>query len=244
MNILPALLVAALTPAPAPVAPEYVALGDSYAAGVGAHREDCGRTANAHPALYASAKGLELVFAACGGATTEEVEEQVERITPETSLVTLTVGGNDAGFTDVLTACVLRGDEACERRVAGAERFLREELPERLDELNARVRERTSAPVVVLGYPRLFAPRGGCSLSVDKRAALNRAADVLNEVVRARAEAAGFGFADVRDAFEGHGVCSDDPWINDLSLTISDSYHPNSDGHRLGYLPALTRAAP
>ncbi|WP_433270538.1 SGNH/GDSL hydrolase family protein [Actinosynnema sp. CS-041913] len=240
MNLLAAVMLVALVPAPA--APEYVALGDSYAAGLGAERESCGRSPAAHPRLYAESRGLALVFAACAGAETAEVERQAERITRRTSLVTITVGGNDAGFTDVITTCVLRSDRACERRVGESERFVRDELPGRLDALNAAVRDRTSAHVVVLGYPHLFAPEGACVLSEDKRAALNRAADLLDEVLRARAEAAGFTFADVRGQFAEHGVCSDDPWINDLTLPVDYSYHPNAAGHRHGYLPALTRA--
>ncbi|MBW4717451.1 SGNH/GDSL hydrolase family protein [Saccharothrix obliqua] len=241
MNLLAALLVAALAPAPTPVAPEYVALGDSYAAGVGAHRAECGRSDAAHPALFAAARGMELRFAACSGATTAEVATQAEQITPRTSLVTLTVGGNDAGFADVMTKCVLGGENSCRQRVEQAERFTRDELPARLDAVHAAIRARTSAPVVVLGYPRLFAPTGRCLLTEAQRAAVNRAADLLVDVVRTRAQAAGFRFGDVREPFEGHGACGPNPWVNDLSFPVADSFHPNGAGHRLGYLPVLER---
>ncbi|WP_246018788.1 SGNH/GDSL hydrolase family protein [Saccharothrix australiensis] len=237
-----ALLVAALTPAPAPAAPEYVALGDSYAAGVGADRASCGRDRNAYPELYAATHRLELEFAACSGATTGDVARQAERITGETSLVTVTVGGNDAGFSDVLTTCVLRSEEKCLRRVDTAEEFIEDELPRRLDALYRSVRERTSARVVVLGYPHLFDTDGRCGMSKARREALNGASDRISEVLRDRAEAAGFAYADVRDEFEGHGVCSDDPWIHDLTFPVGDSFHPNAAGHRHGYLKALTRA--
>ncbi|MEU4806453.1 SGNH/GDSL hydrolase family protein [Actinosynnema sp. NPDC023587] len=244
MNLLAALMVAALTPAPTPVAPEYVALGDSYAAGVGANREACGRSTAAHPELFAARRGMTLVFAACSGATTAEVLAQTGRITSETSLVTVTVGGNDAGFASVMVSCVLSTDAGCGNRVATAERFIRDELPARLAGVGAAVRERTSAPVVVLGYPRLFEPTGWCGLSEAKRAALNRAADLLDETARAWAEDDGFVFGDVREAFAGHGVCGRDPWVNNVSIPVGDSYHPNAAGHRDGYLPVLERVAP
>ncbi len=241
MNLVAALLVVALAPAPTPVAPDYVALGDSYAAGVGADRDKCGRSSSAYPELVARARGWALDFAACAGATSGDVGEQARRISAGTALVTVTVGGNDVAFADVMKACVLGGERACERRVAVAEEFIRAELPGRVDAVFGAVRERTSAPVVVLGYPRLFEVAGSCLLGVGKRVALNRAADLLDEVVRGRAEVAGFRFGDVREAFAGHGACGGDPWVNDLSVPVGDSYHPNGAGHRFGYLPVLER---
>ncbi|NUT49050.1 MAG: SGNH/GDSL hydrolase family protein [Saccharothrix sp.] len=232
---------------PAPVAPELVALGDSYAAGLGAGDEaqdDCRRSPHAHPKLWAERNDTSLVFAACAGATTVEVTRQVERITPETTLVTITVGGNDAGFADVMTKCTLGGDDECARRVDAAESFIRDELPDRLDGLYAAVRERTSAHVVVLGYPRLFSFEERCLLSEPKRKAINRTADVLAEVTEDRAKAAGFDFADVRDAFDRHGVCARRPWVNGVVLAPVDrSYHPNREGQESGYLEVLTDAA-
>jgi lysophospholipase L1-like esterase len=235
-----------LSLAPAPAAPEYVALGDSYAAGLGAGGEasdSCRRGPGAYPRLWADRSGASLVFAACAGATTEDVARQASRITSSTTLVTITAGGNDAGFTDVMTTCTVDQDDACVQRVAQAERFVRAELPGRLDALYGAVRERTSAEVVVLGYPHLFSDSALCLMSKVKRDALNRAVDVLAEVTASRAEAAGFAYSDVRDAFAGHGVCAADPWVNGLVLLPYDrTYHPTRAGQELGYLPALTAA--
>lgn len=242
-------LVMALVPAPvAPsAAPELVALGDSYAAGLGAGEEssdDCRQSPHAYPRLYAARTGASVVFAACSAATTSEVTRQASRITAATSLVTITVGGNDAGFKEVMTTCTLDTDDACEQRVATAEKFVREELPGRLDGLYGAVRSRTSAKVVVVGYPRLFSFDSWCLVSGRKREALNRAVDVLTEVVSGRVKAAGFVFADVRGAFDGHGACGEEPWVNGLVLKPVDrSYHPNRAGHESGYLPALAAAA-
>ena len=231
---------------PAPVAPELVALGDSYAAGLGAGDEasdDCRRSPHAYPELWARRSGASLVFAACAGARTGEVVGQAERITPSATLVTITAGGNDAGFADVMTTCTLGKDDECAQRVDVAVRFIRDELPGRLDVLYEAVRDRTSAEVVVLGYPRLFSFQTWCLMSDRKREAVNRAADALAEVTGDRADAADFSFADVRQAFDGHGVCADDAWLNGLVLApIDRSYHPNRTGHESGYLPALTAA--
>ncbi|MBB5808763.1 lysophospholipase L1-like esterase [Saccharothrix ecbatanensis] len=245
MNLISIAMVMALTPAP--VAPELVALGDSYAAGTGAGNEasdSCRQSPHAFPRLWAERNSASLVLAACAGARTADVARQAERIKPSATLVTITAGGNDAGFADVMTTCTTGDDEECVQRVGTAETFIRDELPGRLDALYGEVDKRTSAKVVVLGYPRLFSHSELCLMSEPKRNAINRAADVMAEVTAARAEAAGFGFADVRRTFDGHGVCSGDAWVNGLVLIpIDRSYHPNRAGHERGYLPALTTAA-
>lgn len=240
MNLVAALLLAALVPAPA--APEYVALGDSFAAGVGTDRESCGRSDKAYPELFARDR-YDLDFKACAGATTADVERQAAALSPSTALVTVTVGGNDAEFTEVMTTCVLSDERRCEERVAEAERFIGAELPDRLGRLFGSMRSQTNAPVVVLGYPRLFEQSDPCSLSGPKRSAVNRAADRLAEVLAAQAAAFSFTFVDVRGRFDGHGACGNEPWVNDLTLPITSSYHANAAGHRDGYLPALADVA-
>ncbi|WP_367130468.1 SGNH/GDSL hydrolase family protein [Saccharothrix sp. HUAS TT1] len=231
---------------PAPAAPELVALGDSYAAGLGAGDEasdDCRQSPHAYPRLWGERTGASVVLAACAGARTGEVAEQAERITAATTLVTITAGGNDAGFSDVMTTCTLGSDEECAARTGEAERFIRDELPGRLDGLYGAVRDRTSADVVVLGYPRLFSFESWCLMSEAKRRSVNRAADALAEVTADRTAAVGFAYADVREAFAGHGVCADDSWLNGLVLVPVDrSYHPNRAGQESGYLTALTKA--
>lgn len=93
----------------------YVALGDSYASGEGlapyvGGTGGCRRSARSYPALL-SATGpgrfRELTSAACSGAVTGDVlASQVSALRTETSTVTLTVGGNDAGFASVVAACL------------------------------------------------------------------------------------------------------------------------------------------
>ncbi|WP_229813069.1 SGNH/GDSL hydrolase family protein [Lentzea flava] len=229
--------------APAPIAPEYVALGDSYASGAGAGSYvdgSCRRSANAYPAL----RGKDFPsfrFVACSGATTKSLKSQFRALTPATTLVTITIGGNDLGFVDVMTTCTLNGDKACVSRVAKAVKFVHEQLPARLDGAYATIRSSApNAELVVLGYPRLFTPNDQCrTLSKRKRQALNDAADQLSEVTAAAAERAGARYVDVREAFADHGVCSAEPWMNALVSPTEDSYHPNKAG-QFAYFEALT----
>lgn len=243
-------LVAGLLFVPTPIATEYVALGESYAAGVGAGRydaasRDCRRSTVAHPELWRSRHAVvSFRFVACSGATVQDViDDQVPSVTPETGLVTLTVGGNDAHFVDVMTDCTLGGERTCLNAVARAKRVISEDLPGRLDRLFAAIETRAPhARVVVLGYPRLFEP-GSCSvLTAAKRDAINAGADLMATVTAAAAERAGVVFADVRARFAGHGVCGAQPWLHGLTSPRSNSYHPNRSGQADGYLAALDSA--
>jgi lysophospholipase L1-like esterase len=230
----------------------YVALGDSYSSGTGAGSYDpgsgsCNRSANAYPNLWAAANSPQsFKFAACSGATTSTVASgQLGSLSSSTTLVSISVGGNDAGFADVMQTCVLQSTSTCQSAVTQAENFMRNTLPGRLDSLYSQIRAKSpSARVVVLGYPRLYKIVNVCvGLSNTKRTALNGAADTLDGVIGSAAGRAGFTWSDVRDEFSGHELCSGDDWLNAVTIPIGSSYHPTALGHRSGYLPAMTGSA-
>ncbi|WP_433649759.1 SGNH/GDSL hydrolase family protein [Micromonospora zamorensis] len=224
----------------------YVALGDSYSSGVGAGPYDssgCLRSQKSYAPLWAAAHGVtSFNFRACGGAVTADVlNDQVSALSASTTLVTITIGGNDAGFVNVITSCRFGSTSSCTNAVNTAKTFATTTLPARLDATYAAIRNRApNARLIVLGYPRLFETTscGWLAMSTYKRTILNEAADVLASVTAGRASAAGATFADTRRTFAGHGVCAGDPWINDISGII-EAYHPDADGYRYGYLPAL-----
>ncbi len=60
----------------------------------------------------------------------------------------------------------------------------------------------------------------------------------MASVTKGRAEAYGFTFKDVIPPFIGHAICGDE-WLNGLSNPTGESYHPNTTGHSLGYLPLV-----
>ncbi|ASU85927.1 lipase [Nocardiopsis gilva YIM 90087] len=228
----------------------YVALGDSYASGVGAgsydsRSGDCQRSTRAYPQLWADTYApSSFDFTACAGATTSDVtDSQVGPLGRGTELVSITAGANDAGMSEVLVTCVLQTESACRDRAAEARAYINETLPGRLDDVYTAIRgEARSASVVVLGYPRIYELGGTCpagGLSEESRAEVNSALDELNDVTGKRAADHGFSFGDVRSAFTGHEICSDDPWIHGMTIPVGDSYHPTAEGHSDGYLPVL-----
>jgi lysophospholipase L1-like esterase len=233
---------------------DYVALGDSYSSGVGAGSYDassgnCKRSTKAYPYLWAAAHSPSTFdFTACSGARTGDVlASQLAPLNSATSLVSISVGGNDAGFADVMTTCVLQGESACINRVNQARAYVDSTLPGKLDAVYDGIRAKSpSARVVVLGYPRFYKIGGSCAvgLSEKSRTAINSAADYLNDATAKRAADHGYTFAGVSSAFTGHEICTSSPWLHSLNWgNIGESYHPTAAGQSGGYLPVMTATA-
>ncbi|MGH3800664.1 MAG: SGNH/GDSL hydrolase family protein [Pseudonocardiaceae bacterium] len=234
----------------------YVALGDSYSSGVGTGVYDaasgaCARSPLSYPPLWAAEHDpASFGFVACSGARTADVlANQISALQPSTDLVTITIGGNDAGFGPVLQTCtVAESDRTCFAAVNAAEAFERSVLRDRLARTYTAIRRAAPhAQVIVLGYPRLFDLAPSCAdprvPNLARRQKLNEGADVLNDVIHSVSRQFEFSFSDVRGRFASHGVCSADPWINGPSVSTSvGPYHPNQTGYRDGYLDALDAA--
>ncbi|MFE9424886.1 SGNH/GDSL hydrolase family protein [Kitasatospora sp. NPDC006697] len=228
----------------------YVALGDSYSAGVGAGNYDsnsgsCKRSYSSYPALWQQQHApSSFNFVACSGAKTGDVlNGQLSALNSGTSLVSITIGGNDAGFSNTMQTCVLSGTDSCLSAVSTAESYANNTLPGQLSQLFSAIHSKApSAHVVVLGYPHLYQVPGSCwfGISDTSRTAINGAADQLDTVINKAAANAGFTYADVRSAFSGHEICGDlDQWLNSTTLPIDESYHPNSSGQAGGFLPVF-----
>ncbi len=233
----------------------YVALGDSYTAGLGsgdyiAASGSCDRSADAYPALWAGAnQPASFVSVACAGATTGSVlSSQIQALSPATTLVSITIGGNDVGFSSVLETCVLRSTSTCVSAITTAEAEVTSRLPGGLDRvLGAIGLTAPAARVVVLGYPHLYdlARSAGCiGLSSTDRTDLNHAADLLDAQIEAAAVRHGDVYAGVQSAFGAHEICDSAGWLHAVDFfDIADSYHPTAAGQAGGYLPVFTANA-
>jgi lysophospholipase L1-like esterase len=239
-----------------PAAPgvRYMALGDSYAAGLGAGATigssgSCARSRHAYPALWAAIHHPASFRAVtCSGATTRSaLRHQVPKLGRSTNLISLTIGGNDVGFEDVITTCILQSDRDCLGAIHGAEHKINGPLPGRLDRLLSAIGARSPhARVVLAGYPHLYDANPACPSDISRadRAALNQAADQLDGQLAAAAARHGYAFADVRPAFAGHAICDGASWINGINLgNLDSSFHPTRAGQARGYLPAFSRLA-
>ena len=222
-------------------APNYVALGDSYASGVGtrsyiASSGSCQRSTKAYPYVDAARIGANLTFVACSGARVADVTaNQLGSVTGSANLVSVQVGGNDAGFSSVITECAKPswlGD--CTGAVNNAQAIINNTLPGRLNGLYGSIKSKApSARVVVVGYPRLFNGtdcNAGTWFSPTEMTRLNQTADLLNSRIATAASGAGFSFVNPTQNFIGHAVCGNPEWINGLSNPVMESYHPNVTG--------------
>lgn len=246
--ILGVLLVVLSLSASAFAADQYVALGDSYSAGNGANSTNldssCNRNTYAYPYLLAQQKGLALSFVACSGAVTGDViNSQSNALSSTTKLVTITIGGNDIGFTSLILACTTLG---CSSQISSSQSKITNELPAKLNSTYATIKAKApNAKVVVLGYGRPFAsPSRTClaatGVSSSEETSLTTLVDNLNNTIKARAQAYGFSYADVNPYWAGHDVCASNPFTNGLTLLhTADSYHPTRNGYANGDVPAV-----
>jgi lysophospholipase L1-like esterase len=247
-------LAGTLVVAPAAQAQEvdsYVALGDSFSSGNGTFFPDrslsCYRSSYSYPPLVDRLRpNTDLDFRACSGATTSDVvSRQVGALNAGTDLVSITVGGNDIGFTDLIIACGGTFSPTCSSAVATANNRITSELPGKLDAVYAAIR--AGAPnaraVAVLGYGRFFGSNLSCAaakgITSTEAGLLNGIADNLDAVIGARAAAAGFSYVSAIGPFTGHDVCAADPWLNGRGYSLPDIFHPTRSGYRNGYVPMV-----
>lgn len=247
---------AAATPGAQDAPRHYVALGDSYAS-LGSltklHTDPdtgCLRSRDNYPARVAEQlEPAAFSDATCAGAVTDGVlEPQLDALTPETDLVTLTVGGNDIGFADIATTCGLLsltnpiGTPCQDHYTGGGTDELREAIADtapKVDAVLAGIAERApEAEVVVTGYLRILPETGGCwplmPISVGDVGYVNEIQDELNGMLGERAEAAGAAFVDPSTT-PGHDVCQLpwNRWVDGLiPLANGTPIHPTAAGQQ------------
>ena len=225
----------------------YVALGDSFTSGQGApgwFDESCFQSlSGSYPTITANSSSYrEALNFACSGANTDAVLAQLLAIDSsvklKASLVTLTVGGIDAGSNVVLAACAPDpSSELCQGTLQGAAINLVNVVgPKLVLTYTAIAAEFPKARIVVLNYPRLFDP------SVPFASAVNGATNALNGVIAGAVLATKnprVSLTDVTQEFTGHGIGSEKPYITFNGLSDPASFHPNVLGNTAGYVAAL-----
>jgi PKD repeat protein len=191
-------------------------------------------------------------FAACSGARTWHVNpegdvrkgfgdpndqygegRQANLERPFASVVTLSVGGNDVGFSSIIRRC---GMAPCQKALAeGVEeskQWLKEVLPKTY---RAVLRSAPNADVYVVGYPKFFnkdhwSDLKPCpaALTVDNialgilpgdQAWINHQIGEVNEAIQEAVlgmDSARLHYVDASDAIDGHHACSGEPWMNDF----------------------------
>ena len=228
---------------------DYVALGDSYAAGQGAppYKNACLQSSFSYPAVLDAIPNVKLVAdPSCSGATTTDVTtRQLGVLTRYTGIdvVTVTVGANDLGVAAITAQCsVSFTSPGCQAALASAQALLAprpygvpSKLAVRLGVAFAGAAAASrGAAVLVTGYPLLFETPPVGSPNYAAVTALNSATLALNSTIkgvadRLAAARVNIRYVDVTAAFLGHGIGSADPWINVVGV---EAFHPTAVGYQ------------
>ena len=216
----------------------YVALGSSYASGPGSKPltdARCGRAEDNYPNLVSRRLHVELTDASCSGATTADIidraqpkvadHRQIDAVTADTSLVTLTVGGNNVRYISRVMAysCQAVGPVGPARvahcngsppPIPSATDYA--QLAQNLGWVLHAIRDRAPrARTLVVEYLPI-ADGVTCEslpLTPDQ---LAETRSVHGELTRATALAVqryGAELVRVSQAATGHGICSSEPWL-------------------------------
>src|SRR5919205_284156 len=185
-------------------ATRYVALGDLYSSGTGTrtyYDSTCQKSVYAYPYLLHNAHpAWTFVHAACSGATTSSLlSTQIGSVTSDTNWVSYTIGGNDAGFSSVITECAQPSwSSDCDGAINNAQAYINNTLPGRLDLVNNKIKSLApTAKVIVLDYPHLFNGEdcnAGTWFSPDEETRLNQTADLLRSKLSQASSRAGANF--------------------------------------------------
>ncbi|MFD4198198.1 SGNH/GDSL hydrolase family protein [Amycolatopsis thermoflava] len=241
----------------------YVALGDSYTSAprTGAPAgtpPGCGRSDNNYPHLVAAElRPVSFADVSCGGATTQHLSEpqttpdgvnppQLDAVTPDTTLVTLGIGGNDIGLVSLARDCLTtnRAVSLCKPRLTAGGR---DQLAERITATATKVRTALTAiherapraQVIVVGYPTALPDGNGCwpflPIGPEDVAYLRTSLARLNSMLASEAKAGQAGYADTATPSKGKDMCAKArvKWVEDVvPSSPAMELHPNAVGER------------
>lgn len=239
----------------APPAPTYVAMGDSFSSGEGNAPfeagtnqngvNECHRSPRAYPRLSQQELNLgATAFVACSGATTANVLyggnaegswgalSQINALSGDTKIVTISIGGNDVAFESYALGCVVAcgpGTPLYAAMMAGIGEAFKENLKTTYETILSKAPE---ADVYVLDYPHMSSNEtpacGPFDLSGARDVQLLLNATISNAVLEVDDPRLHFVPTNYPGSpFEGRHLCTDDPRGSAFSLL---NMHPNADG--------------
>ena len=259
--VLAAVTVAAVLAGTAEAAPRYAALGDSFAAGplipLPLPPLGCLKSSNNYGRIaQRTLQYPEYRDATCSGAQTEDMTQpqnvspgpnppQFDSLSPETQLVTVSIGGNDIGFSELAENCVsiLPWGSPCRNRYV---RDGNDEISARIAETAPKVaaviqgihQRSPNAEVLVVNYSAIFPHSGGgchprMPVARGDVAWLRSKHEELNAMLAQQATAHGAEIVDVYSASVGRDACASatQRWVEPyVPTTAAAPLHPNLRG--------------
>ena len=214
---------------------DYVALGDSYAAGSGLLPASkfvgnplCAQSAVNYPHLLTAAKGYALRDVTCGGATSGNfagsqygfVAPQLNALSTTTDLVTMTIGGNDSNvFFAAMIACGTVGRNAdvsnpCQARYGDT--FVNlinyNTYPALVRAFTLVKQKAPNARIAASGYPQILPASGpGCPTTMPVASGdlpyVDGISRALNGAIQRAAAQTGITYVDMYGISAGHDAC-------------------------------------
>ncbi|MDY6808589.1 MAG: SGNH/GDSL hydrolase family protein [Actinomycetota bacterium] len=241
--------------------PHLVNLGDSFSAAAGVQPLVAGspvvclRSSRNFAHVLAAAEGYRLTDVSCSGADTEDFESaqydgvppQLDALTPDADIVTVMIGGNDNDlYSTAIRECAdlaagdLAGSPCRDARGTHYIDIVEEQTAPALVAAMAAVREKSpDAEVLVVGYPWILPPTGGCYPTMPVASGdvpyLRELQSVLNAAGQQAAEQAGARFVDMAQPSEGHDACAPvgQRWIEPRNgASGAAPIHPNVAGQQ------------
>lgn len=238
----------------------YVALGDSFTSGPFIPHQHgtpaaCLRSDHNYPSLVARMlRPAAFTDVSCSAATTADLTvaqpvllghnpPQLDALTPDTTLVTMGIGGNDIGYSRIVLTCAALSVTApagapCARHFgATLDRRVADTAPKIAAALRAIHSRAPRARVLVVGYPRALPPRGGCWPAIPASAGdvpyLDDFERHLNAMLAEQARLGGATFVDAYTSATRHDMCSSAKWVEGILVTSPAApVHPNAAGMR------------
>ncbi len=255
-------------------AANYVALGDSYAAGPLIPNPvlplGCLKSDHNYAHLAAPGIGLSLRDASCSGATTvdmtnpQEVEidgpnpPQFNSLDASTTVVSLTIGGNDIGFSEVAESCITLNpfSHPClDKYDAGGVDQLKARIEATAPKVAAVLQgihaRSPAAKIYVVNYPAIFPETGlGCwpqmPIGFQDVPYLRSTEQRLDAMLATQAAANGATLVNWYNASIGHDACkgSSTRWVEPLVPgELAAPIHPNKAGMEGGAKALLAAGA-
>jgi hypothetical protein len=240
---------------------KYVAMGSSFAAGPSipdsVPGQSCGRSTRNYAHLVAAELGVDLTEASCSGATSDNIAVapqlpnplQINAVTPDTRLVTITVGGNDVNYAVSLSVCGLDGamGKSCSASGLGAPDVNMSSVNSLVDQIEGKLstmlkavqKAAPNARVFLVAYPMVLPDTAvPCPPDVPMQAGdmtfLNQVGSKLQAAFSAAAKEAGVHFVDVYGPSHGHDACAPEAqrWVVGQATPGATAYHPTALGMR------------
>lgn len=167
--------------------------------------------------------------------------------------VTVTGGGNDIGFVDLMMSCIFAygpGERAktCDEAIPGTKKrailgdAIQSQFNSTLKLVEALKQASDKTTVYIIGYPSFISDSpstciNSMTLNSAERATINASVAYMNDVLAAAAKASGVKYISTKDSLNGGRICEGSEYVTGVLNALTEfeqknnMFHPNADGH-------------